>query len=340
MRGYRSLLFLGVATLFVWLLLRRQGEDLPAVLALLPRVNWALVALAVGLQGLFFLDQAALCRAIAVPLRRQLSLGRLYLLVLAMTGASRIVPAGTAAGVAVFAGALAADGISAFDSLMNQAVYHLLDYAAFLVFLFLGLVYLIKQQKLTPGLLSAALLLAVLIAAVAVVFLFLVFRPQPVFRLLQGLLSRLNAVWRKRRGRDLAAEELVLANLANALAALRSLGRQGTLLWAAALAIGLQVIDLGILYSLFAALGQRVPLGTLLAGFGVATLFSLLTFMPNGLGVFAASMAWVYAYLGLPGPAAAAVALLYRAVTFWLPVPAGMLGYYYLRRGPQRGSGH
>jgi len=159
LRRYRSLLLLGVAALFVWLLLWRQGEDLPAVVALLPRFNWALVALAVGLQGLFFLDQAALCQAISASLRQRLSLGRLYLLVLAMTGASRIVPAGTAAGVAVFAGALAADGISALDSLMNQAVYHLLDYATFVVFLFLGLVYLIKQQRFAPCLLSAALLL-------------------------------------------------------------------------------------------------------------------------------------------------------------------------------------
>ncbi|MGB9887696.1 MAG: lysylphosphatidylglycerol synthase transmembrane domain-containing protein [Moorellales bacterium] len=339
MRRYRSLLFLGVAALLLWLLLRRQGEDLPEVLALLPRVNWALVALAVGLQGLFFLDQAALCRAIAVPLRFRLPLGRLYLLVLAMAGASRVVPVGTAAGVAVFAQTLAADGISALESLMNQAVYHLLDYAAFVVFLFAGVIYLIKYQKLAPGLLSAALLLAVLIAAAAVVFLLLILRPQPAFRLLQGLLSRLNAAWRKRLGRELVAGDPILANLANALAVLRSFGHQGTLLWAVALAAGLQVIDLGILYALFAAIGQGVPLGTLVAGFGVATLFSLLTFVPNGLGVFAASMAWVYAYLGLPGPAAAAVALLYRAVTFWLPVPAGLLGYYYLQRGRRSGSG-
>jgi len=69
----------------------------------------------------------------------------------------------------------------------------------------------------------------------------------------------------------------------------------------------------------FGALGNAPGLGILLSGFGIGISAGNLSWVPGGLGVQEASMAGIYALLGLSFAQAALVAILFRVVYDFIP---------------------
>jgi uncharacterized protein (TIRG00374 family) len=55
-------------------------------------------------------------------------------------------------------------------------------------------------------------------------------------------------------------------------------------------------------------------------------------FTPGGLGFVEAGLLGTLTLAGVPGPAALAATLLYRLVSYWLPIPAGGVAYLLFRR--------
>ncbi|TDA70538.1 MAG: flippase-like domain-containing protein [Clostridia bacterium] len=334
MRRYLVIILaLCLAGLLLWLLLRHQGGELADIMRLIPRIRLYLLFLSLLLQLVFLLDQAVLYRIIYTVLGWPVALGRLYLLTLASTTAGRLVPVGTPAGVAVFAGEAARDGISPWSSVLNNALFYLFDYLTFFLFLGGGLLYLSTRHQLTTGQLTTSLVLLALILAAVLLLVLVMFKRDLVRQGAARLLSWTNSLGRKYRGKDFFATGPILRGLEEVLEQLGNLRyRKRDMALVAFWAVMLQVIDLAILYSLFASLHQPVSPGVLVTGFGLATLFAHITFIPNGMGIYAASMAWVYTSLGIPWSVATAVALLYRAVTFWFPIPIGAVAWHLARR--------
>jgi len=73
------------------------------------------------------------------------------------------------------------------------------------------------------------------------------------------------------------------------------------------------VASIGVVYLTGSALGSIVP-------------------TPGGLGAVEAAMSAGLTAAGVPGPKAVTAVLLFRTVTFWLPVPAGWLAMHFLQR--------
>ncbi|GAX90134.1 hypothetical protein EFBL_1760 [Effusibacillus lacus] len=91
-------------------------------------------------------------------------------------------------------------------------------------------------------------------------------------------------------------------------------------------------VRIAMLEACFSAFHTQVSLPLLWAGYSLTILISFLTFLPTTLGVFELSMVGTFALLGVPTDLATAVTLLYRAFTYWLPVPLGLLAWWNLRR--------
>jgi uncharacterized membrane protein YbhN (UPF0104 family) len=53
---------------------------------------------------------------------------------------------------------------------------------------------------------------------------------------------------------------------------------------------------------------------------------------PGGLGAVEAALSAALTAAGLPGATAVSAVLLFRTLTFWLPVPAGWGAFNYLER--------
>lgn len=82
------------------------------------------------------------------------------------------------------------------------------------------------------------------------------------------------------------------------------------------------------IFVLFKAFGLNVSYEVALLGFLVAMLLSTFSFLPGGLGSFETLMVLTYKSHGVPLETAGVVTLAYRVITFWLPMPAGMLAFH------------
>ena len=92
------------------------------------------------------------------------------------------------------------------------------------------------------------------------------------------------------------------------------------------------VADLATLYLLFLAAGYRVPVGVLLAGYGLPLLVGRLPIVPGGVGVVEATMTAIFASFGAPARATLIAVLGYRLFSFWVPTLLGFPLALYLQR--------
>ena len=90
--------------------------------------------------------------------------------------------------------------------------------------------------------------------------------------------------------------------------------------------------DAAALALLFWAAGHPVAPEAFLAGYALPLLVTKVSVVPGGLGVVEGGMAGLFALLGVPLATAVAVVLVYRALSFWLPVAAGLAAAAALER--------
>ncbi len=86
------------------------------------------------------------------------------------------------------------------------------------------------------------------------------------------------------------------------------------------------------LYSVFHALGFPIGLDVLVAGYVIASNVVSLLLMPEGIGVMGISLSATHTSLGVPASIVVVATLLFRFIAFWLPIGAGLLAMWDLRR--------
>jgi uncharacterized membrane protein YbhN (UPF0104 family) len=69
-----------------------------------------------------------------------------------------------------------------------------------------------------------------------------------------------------------------------------------------------------------------------LLAYGAAALLSMIPITPGGLGFVEAGLASLLVVAGIPGSVALLATLAYRIVSFWLPLPAGLVAWLLFRR--------
>ncbi|HMK26350.1 MAG TPA: lysylphosphatidylglycerol synthase transmembrane domain-containing protein [Chitinophagaceae bacterium] len=90
------------------------------------------------------------------------------------------------------------------------------------------------------------------------------------------------------------------------------------------------------LFALFQGLGVHITFLSVLIGFVLTKIISLLPFLPGALVLYEGSMTFFYVHFGVPFAVAAVVTLLYRALSFWLPIPVGLFLYRRLQKPKNR----
>jgi uncharacterized protein (TIRG00374 family) len=81
------------------------------------------------------------------------------------------------------------------------------------------------------------------------------------------------------------------------------------------------------LFALFQGLGVHITFLSVFIGFVLTKIISLIPFIPGALILYEGSMTFFYVHFGVPFGVAAVVTLLYRALSFWLPIPVGFFLY-------------
>jgi len=144
-----------------------------------------------------------------------------------------------------------------------------------------------------------------------------------------SLVALLN--WLPRAGRGAMPAWLhrvpLLAPLLQAVAeGRRDLARSvGLLLGSVALQVAIVGLDAGTMWAMLRAVGGPAAFDRVWASFAFATLARTLGVVPGGLGTFEAASVGTLSLLGVPASAGLAATLLFRGLSFYLPLVPGVL---------------
>jgi uncharacterized protein (TIRG00374 family) len=244
----------------------------------------------------------------------------------ASNGLSRVVPAGAAAGAALQYRMLSASGIDAAAAGSALTAVTLLQLATLSALPVLGLVLSLGGAPINGGLQEAAWVgFGAFVALMAVGSVLVVSD-----RAITGLGRLIQAV-RNRVVRHGAAVQGFPARLRDERDTIRqALGER----WVAALlaTIGKWAFDYAVLLASLAAVGAQPNPGLVLLAYAASAVLAMIPITPGGLGFVEAGLTGVLALAGVSAGDAVLATLNYRLVSFWLPLPAGLVSYALFRR--------
>jgi uncharacterized membrane protein YbhN (UPF0104 family) len=288
---------------------------------------WIGVALVFGV-GMFVgyveMFRGIFMRAGASRIDRKVS----YEITLAGLAASRIFAAGGAGGLVITAWALRRSGMRkriVADKTLTFLILTYMPYMAALIICGLGLRLGIFNGEAPFGLTVVPAIIAIILTAIGVST---VLVPPDLQRRLEGFASHRGKLGRVvQRLANLPAS--ASAGMRDALSHLRhpdpALGG-AVMFWA---------FQVAVLWASFRAFGEAPPLAVLTQAFFVGMFGNLLP-MPGGVGGVEGGMIAALAGFGVDTGQAVVAVLLFRAVTFWLPMIPGVIAYFRLRKTVER----
>lgn len=90
---------------------------------------------------------------------------------------------------------------------------------------------------------------------------------------------------------------------------------------------GIYLADALTIFSLFRGLSAPLPMASVFIGLVLTRIITVLPIAPGALILFESSMTFFYVSFGAPLQTALVVTLLYRVLSFWMPMPIGFLMY-------------
>jgi glycosyltransferase 2 family protein len=293
------------------------------------------LGLALFTQLAWLVNLAATYRFVYRLLGMEISLVELLPLVATSNFVNVAAPSAGVGGVAVFISDARRRGLSSARVTVAGALFLLFDYLGFLCVLALGLVVLLRRNRLDAGSLSAAAVLLLLALGLAGLLILGARSAQALARVLVRAARFINRLIFPFLGHEYLAEARAYSfadEVAEGLSALRAHWR--AYLAPAALALLGKALLIGILLSTFMAFRQPFSAGTLIAGFSIGYLFLIVSPTPAGLGFVEGILPLTFVALGVPKASAVVITLAYRGFTFWLPFGYGFVAFrLWQRRG-------
>ena len=267
--------------------------------------SWLFVAFA--LQAATYVAQAAIWRGVSRAAGHPVPLGRLYALSLAKLFVDQALPSAGLSGTIVMARSLEDRGVPRAVVMAAVVVSIASYYSAYVISITVALVITLVRHQLNPLVELVAVLFALFGVVMSVAVLVLSGRaPGAMSRRLSGLRPL-------RSGLELLE------------AADRRLSRDPRcLLPAIACQLAIMLLDTATMWSLIQALGASATPGGVFASFMIASLFRTVGVLPGGLGSFEATSVVTLKMIGVALPVALSATLLFRGLSFWLPMLPGL----------------
>lgn len=325
------ILFLGVIVVAL------SFSELETILLTLQKAHLGFFLLALLIQILWFISNGRMYQSIFHLLGVQEQVSTLSRIATAANFVNVVAPTAGAGGVALFATEAHRRGHPTGKVTVAAALFLLLDQAAFLIILSLGIIVLIRRNDLNAGEISASLFLFGIAISYGSV-LYVGYRSaEKLGNLLAKLARGVNRVVHLFRRDNYLSEERAhefAHEIADGFSGLTekpsSLLRP--ILW------GLLNKGLLMLILTCAFLSFEVPFsaGTIIAGFSMAYLFLIVSPTPSGIGIVEGLMSIALSSLNVNWGQAVVITLIYRAVTFWVPLAIGAWAFRSLHAGDER----
>jgi uncharacterized protein (TIRG00374 family) len=248
---------------------------------------------------------------------------------------SRIVPGGAAAGGAMQFDMLNTAGIAPARAATSVTAVSLISTATLLGLPVISIIVILVTGASVEHSLFRVGSIAVIVCLVAMAGgAVLLFADRPLFWL-GGLIQRVrNRLLRKRPPVDGLAERLV--DERDLIRRVLGLGWWKALLFSA----GNWLLDLTALLIALAAVGAQPRASVVLLAYVVAAFLGMIPITPGGLGFVEAGLVGTLGLAGIGADQALLATLVYRLVSYWLPMPTGAIAYllHQRRYGRRRGK--
>jgi putative heme transporter len=101
-------------------------------------------------------------------------------------------------------------------------------------------------------------------------------------------------------------------------------------------AAGFWAFNIGVLWASFHSLGIQVPFAVVVQGFFLGMVANLFPLAPAGVGAVDAGMIGAFVLFGLPEETVFPAILIFRLISFWMPIPPGIVAFFQLRKTVSR----
>ncbi|MBK8822602.1 MAG: flippase-like domain-containing protein [Anaerolineales bacterium] len=312
------ILFLGIAVVAI------SFSELETIMLTLRKAHLTFFILAIIVQLLWFITTARMYQSIFHLLGVDESTWTLSRIATAANFINVVAPTAGVGGIALFASEARRRGHPAGKVTVAAALFLLLDQAAFLCILALGLIILARRNDLDAGEISASIFLLGIALSYAFV-LYLGYRSEEKLgKLLAAAARGINRIVRIFRKHEYLSEARAHEFAHEVSEGFSGLTEKPSslirpILWG--------ILDKILLMCIlmFSFLSFEVPFtaGTIIAGFSIAYLFLIVSPTPSGIGIVEGLMPIALTSLNVDWSQAVLITLTYRTVTFWVPFGIG-----------------
>ncbi len=309
-------------------------SEIEGIIQSLQRANPGYLSLAIFIEIGWFAILGLTYKSLYRLLGMKESLSRLIMTAAASSFVSVVMPSAGVGGLAIFISDGQKRGNLPGKITVAGALYLLLDEAAFLCVLAVGIILLVKHNNLSSEEISASIVLLCIALALALV-LYLGYRSHEMLgNLLAKVANIINSILRPLIRRDYLSEARAHSFAAEIGEGLGSLPKKPFSLVPPFLFLLInKVLLMGILVTAYLSFNVPFTVGKIIAGFSIAYLFLIVSPTPSGIGIVEGVMTLALHSLRISLGNALVVTLAYRAVTFWMPLAVGALAFRFLNSG-------
>ena len=264
-------------------------------------------------------------------LGRKINLGAAISIAFVSTTVNYLVSSMGASGFALRAHLLGKRKVPLGISVMASIIISVLLYFILIVIILLGSLLLILNHNASPEQMIRNFMVVVVIAVIGALITAFIFNNRFRYKAMRKTFLWINKVIYKLFGalipkNNFSAFAMQLDN------GLKTIHKNKAKLTLATLYIcGDWIFTILILYLAFLAIGIKMQIGVLLAGFAIGMVTTLIPLLPGGLGAMELAMTSVFSQMGIDWDSALMAALIYRFVYYIIPGIISVFVYWGLK---------
>jgi uncharacterized protein (TIRG00374 family) len=287
----------------------------------------------VGLQLVWFVGVAVAYRTLYKIMAIDETISHLAMIATSANFVNVVTPTGGVGGVAIFVDDAEKRGHPHGRVVTVSALFVFLDYLSFLLILALGFLVLLRRNIVSEGEVIPAAILLTVVIFMGWLFISGARSPERLGVILGKIVRRANALMRFILRHDYMNEERVVVfgnEIAEGIKVVRDEHKQ--LITPITILLLNRFFQIGILMMCFLGFNIAFSAGTLVAGYSIGYLFTIVSPTPSGIGFVEGGLPLALVSLNVPFEQGLIVTLAFRAFTFWLPLGLGAISFRFLRR--------
>jgi hypothetical protein len=329
--NWRSVLFILVAGIVIYILVPQLLGIREAIL-LLEKTNKIWLILALGVEFFFYFGIAVLLWVILDVIKKKLSLWDLVKISFLNNFALHVFPVGGIGAGIVNYYFLKLKGLNSGETIITLVMKNVFTYIALGILLVISIIFLPTHVGLSRTQLYIVSFLIALAIWLFAYIVYLYYNKEHFYQRGYQLVRVVNWFSRLFTKKVISTPEKTQEMIDEIYQGFRLFDQKreaipyaifgGLLNW-----LG-DIICLGFV---FLAFGYHIHAGVLIFAYVIANILATVSWIPGGLGVVEGSLGLIIIGFGAPADITWMSVLVFRLISFWLPIPVGMLSFYNLR---------